>query len=211
MIPKFYEFYPYILEILSDQKTYKLSEIRDILAKRLDITEEERKILVPSKTQTVYDNRVSWACIYLAKAEVIERPKRGEYTITSRGKNLIKEKGFDISRDDLERYESFREFLKPKDNSSDAEKENKEVGEKTPEDQINDAFEKIHQQLSDELLTEIMNMSPLFFEKLVLDLLKNMGYGGKDDSNITHTQYVQDDGIDGMIKEDELGLDYIYV
>ena len=111
MIPKFYEFYPYILEILSDQKTYKRSEIRDILAKKMDITKEERQTLVPSKTQTVYDNRVNWACVYLAKAEVIKRPKRGEYTITSRGKNLIKEKGFNISKGDLERYESFGKYI----------------------------------------------------------------------------------------------------
>lgn len=212
MIPKHHEFFPHILEVLSDKKTYRLRDIRDRIAKMIDISEEDRQKLLPSKTQSIFDNRVNWACVYLKKAGVVDTPKRGQYLLTKRGEKVIDQKGFQITLDDLNQFKSFREFigLTESADENNGEKDDDSV-DKTPEAQLYDAIEKINSQLSDEILSEIMSMSPVFFERLVLDLLRQMGYGGKDERSFIHTQYTQDDGIDGMIKEDELGLDYIYV
>ncbi|NLN47859.1 MAG: restriction endonuclease [Clostridiales bacterium] len=213
MIPKFDDFYPYILKILENKEVYKLKDIREILAKNMSISESARKELLPSKKQTTFDNRVNWACIYLTKAGILDRPTRGEYKISPEGETFIREKGYNIKLDDLKKNESFRKFLGlDKEPTSVVDMPDEE---EIPEEQIDNAFKKMNKQLSEDLLNEIFKMSPKFFEILVLDLLRKMGYGGKTDDisrdSAIHTGDGPDDGIDGLIKEDELGLDYIYV
>lgn len=211
-IPKFYEFFPYILEILDDNQAYPLREIRKKLSFRMNMTEEQLQKLLPSKVQSVFDNRANWACYYLKRAGILKTIKRGVYQITTVGQDYIKQNGFNISLIDLENFEDFVEFKSIDRSSNDVEVEKEEVVDtSTPEDRINLSIARINQQLADDLLESIIEMSPHFFEKLVLDLLHTMGYGGKDADSILHTGYGPDGGIDGLIKEDALGLEHIYV
>lgn len=212
-IPSYQEFYPYILKLLSNNKTYKLKDARKEIGVSMNITEEQKKELLPSKVQTVFDNRVNWAFVYLRKAGVLGSPSRGKYYLTEVGERLIKEKGYDITDKNLLKFKSFREFKEPKSESKDNGNTIKVETKKdvTPDDQLVEAFKKIEDQLAEDLLSEISSMSPIFFERLVLDLLYGMGYGGKGDNRIIYTPATQDDGIDGLIKEDELGLEHIYV
>lgn len=216
-LPKFDEFYPDILEILKNKEVYRLSVLRDKIARKRNINDEERRKLLDSGTQSVYDNRIGWALTYLKKAGIIERPERAKYKISNRGLEYIKEKGIDINTKSLNEFEEFREFQtinqenKNSNQLLNKEKEDQELDLNTPDEIMNHSFSKIQDQLSEDILTEIMNMSPLFFEKLVLDLLYEMGYGGKGEDRIIYTAASRDDGIDGLIKEDELGLEHIYV
>lgn len=212
-IPSYNEFYPFILKILEDKKAYELSVIRDLIKKEMNLTKEDMSEMLPSNKQTVFANRVNWACVYLFKSGIIDRVKRGIYKITKMGEVFIIQNGYNITHNDLIKYESFREFINidKKPVKDKLKEEIEEIPDETPDMQIEEAFKVLNKQLSDEILNEIMQMSPIFFEKLVLDLLFEMGYGGKDKQRIIHTRYTQDDGIDGLIKEDELGLDYIYI
>lgn len=212
-VPAYQEFFPYILRLLEDKKEYKLSDIRKELVKTMNLTEKDLEELLPSKTQTVFQNRANWACFYLKKAGILSTPQRGIYVLTSIEEQIIKGKGYDINTEDLLQYESFREFVnvdKKEEDKIDNEETDRNL-DVTPEARIDEAFKTLHIQLSEEILSEIMEMSPIFFERMVLDLLYEMGYGGKDKNRIIHTRFTQDDGIDGLIKEDELGLDYIYI
>lgn len=169
------------------------------------------KVRVKSGEQVV-SNRAGWAITYLNKAEAIERVKRGYYQITERGRTLLNKYGKDLRKVHLEEFESFIAFQ----NISSEDKNEKHLDtysseEVTPEEQVERAINLLQKELAEELINEILDMSPYFFEKLVLDLLFHMGYGGKNRDSFIHTQYGHDGGIDGLIKEDELGLDYIYI
>lgn len=212
-VPAFFEFFPVILEILSTGEVKSNKEIREEVKPKLILSDEEINELLPSKKQTVFANRVGWAITYLYQAGLFIRPKRGNYQLSEVGKQYVLKNGYGITLEELTKYDSFNKFLgvdeeKVKDDRIVLQED---TDKKTPEDTISDAFALLNQQLADELLAEIKSMSPLFFEKLVLELLIKMGYGGKDENSIVRTPYSSDDGIDGMIKEDELGLDYIYL
>ena len=211
MLPTYDKFFPYVLESLKDGNPKKLKDIRKEIAQIMNLTEEQTTALLPSKTQSIFDNRTNWAAYYLKRAGILTTPQRGVYILSQEGIKYIEKNGYSILKTDLEKYDSFKEFIKPKDSVETINKENTGQEELTPEDKITDAINTLNQQLADELIEEIMSMSPIFFERLVLDLLYQMGYGGKRDNSIIHTSFSQDDGIDGLIKEDELGLDYIYI
>lgn len=211
-VPKFHEFLPYVLKELKDGRPYPLKEIRKKLAISMNLTEEQLSQLLPSKTQTMFDNRSNWACYYLKRAGILKTPKRGIYQLSSEGRDYIDNNGFEITLSDLEKYKSFREFLNiDKTPSQDETNQPEKLDTSTPEDRINDSIKEIQEQLSDDLLEIILEMSPHFFERLVLDLLHVMGYGGKEKHNLIHTGYGADGGIDGLIKEDALGLEHIYI
>lgn len=221
-IPKFDELFPIILEIFEDGKILKNAEIVDAVIQKLNLTEEEKQRLLPSGTQTVIYNRADWAAYYLRRASLLKVEKRGQYQISEIGLEYIKENGYQILLNDLYQYESFREFqnkskitkngenLQPKKADTILD-QNQEEEQQTPEEQIDEAIKALNQQLADEIITTIMDLPWQFFEKLVLDLLIAMGYGGKDKRNSKLTPLSNDEGIDGLIKEDELGLDHIYI
>lgn len=210
-IPMYHDLFPYVLQVLQDGNMKQLRTLRGDIALILDLTDLEMRELLPSKTQTVFDNRCNWVSYYLFRAGILNKPKRSWYQLSTEGKEHISEHGFSITLKDLERYESFRQFTKPSDKSVPVIPEPLEIDTLTPEDRINRAMDELTQQLADEILSEVMNMSARFFEKLVLDLLFRMGYGGQQSNSIIQTPYTNDDGIDGLIREDELGLDFIYV
>lgn len=210
-IPSYDELFPYVLAVLKDGSIKSNNVIRNEVAALLNLGEEERKEMLPSGSQRTFDNRVTWALVYLTKAGLLERPKRATYNLSPAGNEHIAKNGTAILLADLRAYESFLTFIGAEKKEEKAKDQTTHDDDGTPDIQLLSAMDKINQTLADELLSEIFNMSPLFFEKLVLDLLHKMGYGGKHNNVIIRTPYSQDDGIDGLIKEDELGLDHIWV
>ncbi len=232
-LPKYDEMFPDVLKVLSDGKGKKVDTIRKEISQVRGLSQEELSELLPSNSGTVFNNRANWALQYLFQAGFIERPRRGVYQLSQEGKNYIEKNGYAITTDDLRKIDAFNEFqsrsrqgktnevIEDSPNTSLTPNKNEPIGksktpvdfplDETPEVLIDGAQKLLHRKLSEDLMQAIMDMDPVFFEKLVLDLLIAMGYGGKDNANIIHTPASGDGGIDGLIKEDELGLDYIYV
>ena len=213
---RFDEYFPYVLQVLDPDHVYKNAEIRDQVASLTGATPEDQEIMLESKRNTVFSSRVNWAITYLRNAGLLESQRRGVQRLSMEGKQFISDHGYACTLDDLRQYESFVRFITPKpkqeDDSESAEATVQHAGsDLSPEEQIERAFDTINRKLADDLMEAIMDMSPRFFEQLVLDLLQKMGYGGRTQQSFSPTPYSQDGGIDGIIREDELGLDHIYV
>ena len=211
-IPDFQSFMLPMLKLSNDLKARSLAESRDALAQILGITDEERKELLPSGTQPIFNNRVAWACIYLYNAGLLERPKRGWYKITDRGLDILKEDPLKI---DVKFLNQFPEFVKFRE----TKKEEKVVpgGDAleppviNPEEALETSCQAIKQALASDILQSIKDCSPQFFERLVIDVLVKIGYGGSRKEAGQAVGRAGDGGIDGIIKEDKLGLDIIYI
>ncbi len=175
----------------------------------MSVTEEEQKRLLPSGKQAIFVNRFGWTRTYLKKAGLLESPSRGVFVITADGSKLLAENPAVINDDLLMRYESFRLFKSPNANGNDSPVA--DSTEDTPQDQIDNAFKMINTNLADELLSEIMKQQPSFFEALVVKLLEKMGYGGSLKDAGTVVGQSGDEGIDGIIREDKLGFNLIYI
>ncbi|MDR0912200.1 MAG: restriction endonuclease [Methanobrevibacter sp.] len=210
-VPPYKEFFKGILQVLSDEKEKKGKEINHEVADLFEISEEDRKELLPSGTQRVIDNRVGWGRTYLKKAGLIESKKRSYFNITKEGLDLLKKKE-KITLKTLENYHSFCEF---RFGSTDVIKKEKDKLDRkidlSPEEQIDISFSEINNELASSVLEEVKRQSPEFFEKLVIDLLIEMGYGGSRKNAGRAVGKVGDEGIDGIIDEDRLGLDKIYI
>ena len=207
-IPKFFEVIKPFLETVKDKNEHTLKELKVTLAKHFCLSEAELTELLPSGRQTIFLNRLSWAGTYLTKAGLTEKPSRGTFIITSEGLKVLKENPDIIDADFLSRYESFRAFRASSTVS--ASSGETDQNSETPDDTFEDAFKRINQNLADDLLTEVMKFSETAFEQMVIDLLKSMGYGAFDNSGRT-TPITGDEGIDGIIMEDKLGFDLIYI
>ena len=207
-VPKYYEFFSSVLYALEDGKTKHVKEIREY-ADALKVSEEDRRELLPSKTQRVSDNRVNWAITYLRKAELIERVARGKYKMTPRGLQALQDRKEHVDLSYLNQFESFREF-QGADYPAAGTSGTENAQEGTPQDNLNASFEQINKELSANLLSEIMDRSPAFFERMVVHLLLKMGYGSALEDGIV-TGYSGDEGIDGIIREDKLGFSSIYI
>ncbi len=212
MIPKYTDMYGEFLNILSDGNIHSVEEIRDKLAAKFNVTEDERKQLTPSGNGLLFNNRVGWTISYLKKAGLVNSPDKGKYEITSLGKETLK-KGTVIDNDYLNSFKSFREFLKrnnkPKNKENNAYLQDSQT--QTPEEIMDAAFEHIKDNLAEEVLAEVVKMEPFAFERLVINLLIAMGYGNSLSENGYVTKKTGDEGIDGIIKEDKLGFDNIYI
>lgn len=213
MIPTYEEIMLPFLKHIADGKEHSLSETHDTLAEFFNLTDDEIRKLLPSGKQPIFRNRVGWARTYLKKAGLLVSPKRAHFRITEKGKNLLEEKPAEITSKFLMRYEEFVEF---QSKSGTENKEEKKGLTEKPEDQTpEEVLEYAHQQLKNDLATELLetigNCSPAFFEKLVVDLLITMGYGGSRKDAGEAIGKTGDGGIDGIIKEDKLGLDTIYL
>ncbi len=196
-----------LLKLAGDQQEHKMSEVTDTLADQFNLTEEERKVLIPSGTQSLFYNRVGWARTYLVKAGLLDTPRRGYIVITEEGLKLLVEKPEAINNKLLKRYQGFREFQ----SIGSEGKSPKEPLNQTPEELIEEGYQNIRDNLAVELLKEVKNSSPQFFERLVVELLVKMGYGGSRKDAGEAIGKSGDEGIDGIIKEDRLGLDVIYI
>ncbi|MBR2949951.1 MAG: restriction endonuclease [Lachnospiraceae bacterium] len=204
-IPKYNELYSPFLSVLQDEGIHTIKEVKDNVAKLLQLSEENLTERLPSNKQTVYDNRIGWARTYLKKAGLIVSPQRAQFVITKEGKNLF-ESGLEITDTLLaERYPEFAAFVGNGKTENNNELEQIESTE-TPMETLERVHKSINDQLADELLLEIMNQSPTFFENLVVDLMKTMGYG---EGFVTKSS--GDGGIDGVVYEDKLGFNLIYI
>ena len=214
MVPKFEDFFFPCLQCLSDEKIHTQEDLRRYTIDYFRLSEEDVNLLIKSEKRTQVADRVAWTVTYLSQAKLIEAPKRGNYIITKSGKDFLIEHKKGFNRSDLLRIPSFSDFITRKRENNDAplrpNTSSFQQGE-TPTDLIADAYNQINSSLAQDLLFKVLEMSPAFFERLVVELLVKMGYGGSVSDAANVTQYSKDDGVDGVIKEDKLGFDTIYV
>lgn len=215
MVPKFDNFFLPCLKCLSDGRVYTQELLRKYVIDYFKMTETDANALIRSGKKTQVSDRVSWTVSYFMQAELIDTPKRGTYRITSFGNQFLSEHHNGFDKSDLMKIPAFAKFATRKTDKP-IEKIYSKKGfskdtESTPTDVIDDACRQIKDALANDLLSKVLEMSPAFFEKLVVELLVKMGYGGSFEDAASVTQYSHDEGIDGVIKEDKLGLDTIYL
>lgn len=200
-----------LLKLTNDEKILSLRDATDKLAKDFNLSEDELAELLPSARKTRFYDRVGWAGTYLKKAGLLSSPERGKFQITKRGLDVINNPPERITVNFLTQFEEFVEFRQRPEKSVDNSSVEKENESQTPEESIDSAYLNIRQNLSDEILQTIKNCSPTFFETLVIDVLVKMGYGGTRKDAGKAIGKSGDGGIDGIINEDRLGLDVIYI
>lgn len=209
-IPKYDEMYLVFLNCLADMMPHKSKEVRDTIAANLSVSDSERQEMLPSGRQAIFDNRVGWTRTYLKKAGLLTSPSRGVYQLTEQGKQVLDSNPDTIDNSFLAQFESFRQFMRSDSVSSKADIADDQNGQ-TPQDTLDFAYRQINHALADDLLSEIMKHPPAFFEKLVVQLLENMGYGGSVENAGLVVGQTGDEGIDGIIREDKLGFSLIYI
>ncbi|MBP5602407.1 MAG: restriction endonuclease [Treponema sp.] len=210
MIPDFQTCMLPLLKYAADNKEHKLSDAVDVLSDQFKLTKEEREELLPSKTQDVISNRISWARTFMKKAGLLEDTRRGYFKITERGQSVLSENLEKLSIKYLGKFDEFKEF-RQKHNEKESISESITTNDATPEEMLETGFAKLSENLVDDILSKISECSPTFFEHLVVDLLVHMGYGGSFSEAAQVVGKSGDEGIDGIIKEDKLGLDTIYI
>ncbi len=200
------------LQHLADGYEHTLRDADEHLAEHFRLTPAERAQLLPSGQQGIFKNRIAWARTYLKKAALLESPKRGVFKLTARGAQVL---ASNPARIDMKFLEQFPEYLVFKEISrpgKDTEQSTEDVSpQATPEEAIELAYHGLREQLAQELLARILSCSPTFFEQLVVELLVKMGYGGSRKDAGERIGQTGDGGIDGIIKEDRLGLDTIFI
>lgn len=213
-IPTYEEALLPILNYLADGQVHTTKEIQAKLTEYFSVTPEELDVTVPSGQAKLFLNRVGWALTYLKKAGLIVSPQSRQYQFTLRGQNVLATTPERLTAKDLMQYPEFgasRNTVVNTDTSNAGNQDTTEMSTKTPEELIEEGYQIMRSVLAEDLLQKIATQSPSFFEQAVLDLLVRMGYGGslKDAAQIVGKS--GDEGIDGIIKEDSLGLDVIYV
>lgn len=200
-----------LLKFYGDGHEHTNRETIDALAKDFKLTDEERRMMLPSGVQGLFDNRVNWARTYMKKAALIESPKRGVHKITKRGLDILKKKPERIDVAYLGQFQEFKDFRALRHAKQEDEEPELDLNNKTPEESLEGAYQKLRGDLAADLIQRLKSCSPSFFERLVVEVIVKMGYGGtrKDAGNAIGTS--GDGGIDGIIKEDKLGLDAIYI
>lgn len=203
-----------LLNLVRNGEEHTIRQCIENLAEQFGLTREERRQLLPSGQQPVFDNRVGWARTYLKNAGLLESPRRGTLRITERGKEVLAQGPERIDNEFLMQFDEFRLFRMRSRHGKNQQKqehskENDFAGD--PVDQIEQAFASYQEVLIEELLETIRHVSPAFFEHLVVRLLTKMGYGGGLMQAATVVGSSGDEGIDGIINEDKLGLDVIYI
>src|SRR3989344_8449855 len=199
-----------LLKCLNDGQERNVRDVIESLNSEFKLTEQEKQELLPSGQQPIFDNRVGWARTYLLKAGLIESPRRGFVRITHKGTEVLGKKPAKINVKFLEQFPEFIEFRAIKKEQGEGKNKslaeiNKEVENITPDELMENGFNSIQANLGQELLAKLRTNPPSFFEKVVLKLLTNMGYGeGKV------TGQTGDGGVDGFISQDKLGLDKIF-
>lgn len=210
-IPDFQSLMLPLLRRLGDGAEHSLRELIIQLGEEFGLTDAERKELLRSGGQPVFDNRVGWARTYMKKARLLESSRRGWLRITPRGLDVLKEQPERINIAFLERFEEFRAFRSPRKTTPPTEEALATGDEPSPEESLAQAYETLKQAVLAELLDQVKQSSPTFFERLVVELLVRMGYGGSFKEAVRAVGRSGDEGIDGVIKEDRLGLDVVYI
>lgn len=211
-IPDFQSVMRPLLANVQNGAPLPLRELRERIADQFQLTEEERKEHLPSGHQTVINNRVGWARTYLNKAGLLTIPAKGMVQITARGLEALASGPERITVSWLKQFPEFATFHTAKPQTADVPAIlDTASSETTPDEQLAEAHQALVQSLADELLAQVRAATPSFFEQVVVDLMLAMGYGGSRKEAGKATQLTNDGGIDGIIKEDKLGLDVIYL
>jgi restriction system protein len=210
-IPDFQTLMLPFLKAVKDEKEYYYKDVAETLSLEFNLTEEEKLELLPSGNMYIFENRVGWARMYLKKAGLLEVPKRAYVKITLRGLEVLKENPDKINTKFLKKFPEYLEFIKPnRTDNSDEEKE-EIIDSQTPEEKLEKSYHQIRYSLATDILEKVIGLTSSRFEKLVVDLLVKMGYGGTVKDAGKAIGKSGDEGIDGIIKEDKLGLDIIYI
>lgn len=200
-----------VLEVARSEEI-KFSDAVQKIAESLGLSDEDQNELLPSGTQTVFSNRVGWAKTYLVKARLLEPTRRGYFVITKRGKDTLSDQSLIIDKQYLKKFEEFREFLGKKNSSDESgEVDNEEAKSETPDEALRTAYQQINDALISEVLSRTRQVSPAYFERILLDLLLAMGYGGSGEGAAHVLGRSGDNGIDGLINQDPLGVDQVYI
>lgn len=211
-IPGFQKFMLPLLQFASDKLEHSTNEALDHIATEFDLTEEQKNEMLPSGNQKIFSNRVFWAKSYLKMAGLIENTKRAHFKITERGLSTLQENLEEINIRYLKKFPDYLELSESwKKGNSNNEKEEELLIPQTPEELLEISYQDIRKSLAQEILSKIKLCSPSFFERLVVELLVKMGYGGSRSDAGKAIGRSGDEGIDGIIKEDKLGLDIIYI
>lgn len=219
-IPGYQEILLPLLKLVSDGKEWHIRDTREVLSDHFDLTEAERQIKLPSAYETVFYNRIHWARLYLVRSGLLTATRRGYIQISDSGNKLLANKPDSLTTPYLrDHYPELKAYLNSCSQKTDSAptslkplttQEVESVNE-TPEEMLEQAHATLKNQLAIDLLDQIKEMPPYFFEQLVVDLLKKMGYGGPVEDSAIVTPRTNDSGIDGIIKEDRLGLETIYI
>lgn len=218
-VPGFQDFMLPLLQLCGDEHEHTLSELGEIIAKQFMLTDADTQELLTSGKQTKFVNRLAWVKSYFNKAGLLDFPSRGKFKITQRGLDLLKTNPKTIRINTLYSYPEFVKFHKGNNPPIDSNEQNtkpitqykNEIELLNPEEQLENAYQDLRTQLAATLLDTILKNPPSFFEQLVVDLLVAMGYGGSRKDAGQALGKTGDGGIDGIIKEDKLGLDIIYL
>lgn len=206
-VPKYYEMYHSFLQSLSDGEEHPYSDVKKKVIEDFKLTDTELAELLPSGKQPVFSNRIGWCRTYLKKAGLIESPTKAHFMITKSGREVLKS-GREITNETLREFPSFVKFIDSDTKKIKGSSEEKESlnNDETPQETLERVYRELNNVLKDELLTRIHEKSPDFFEKMVVELMEKMGYGRGQ-----ITQKSRDEGIDGMVYQDKLGFDVIYI
>jgi len=214
-IPDFQTIMRPLLVVLEDGQERTSTQIREALANEFSLSEEELAEMIPSGRAKIFANRVAWAMTHMYQARLLERPRRSVYRIAPRGIEVLAAQPSRVDLKILAQFDEYQSFRTKggATNANGATRNDLELAssDHTPEEQIDAAYRSIRSALVAELLERVIDKPPRFFERLVLDVLRAMGYGGVGADSTSHLGQSGDEGVDGVIREDELGLDLIYV
>lgn len=209
MVPSFEKFlYPFLLFIKDGD--ISLKDLRTKLIDYFDLSEEDLQLRTKSGLTTQFNDRIGWARQYFRRALFIDIPQHGTYRITQRGLEYLNSHN-NLTIDDLMQYPEYASFNSSRHVCQPQQSEAVPENSLTPTEQLEQAFDSIENDLAAEILSKVMEQTPSFFEHLVVDLMVRMGYGGSFEDSARVTQLSNDEGIDGIIYEDKLGLDKIYI
>jgi restriction system protein len=214
-IPDYQSLMNPVLSLMADKQTRSAKEVVAVISVHLHWTDKDMEELLPSGSQTVAHSRINWAITYLKKAGLLESPRRSQVCITAEGSRVAALQDVKVDNRFLRSYPEFVAFYNRSGSKGSNDKQTTPIeqnqSELSPEEQLDSAALSLQQSLADDLLDKLKTVSPAFFERIVVDLLVAMGYGGSVKDAGKSVGKSGDGGIDGIIKEDKLGLDTIYI
>jgi restriction system protein len=214
-VPDYQSFMLPLLRLFQDSNANSLNSAYEALAAELNLSEADRQQLLPSGQQKTYQNRIGWAATHLKKAALLTNPARGKLQITSLGLEILQQNPDKITSKFLRQFPDYLTFLGHAASSQQQETKSPELtapeNSQTPEELLQTAYQTLKSEVAAELLQLLKSSSPGFFERVVVDLLVAMGYGGSRKAAGKAIGRSGDGGIDGIISEDPLGLDNIYI
>ena len=211
-VPDYQSFLLPVVRAMGDGEIHSKAEIREATAQVLRLTDADLKELLPSGAQTVFENRIGWAMTYLTKAGLLQRPKQAHYQITQRGREALSTNSTSLTTQYLKQFPEFMEFMSKTHQPSGSTGGGGSGGsEKSPLELIEAGYQTLRAELAEQILERVMACSPEFFERLVVNLLVAMGYGGSRADAGRAVGKSGDGGIDGIVEEDRLGLDVVYL